>query len=429
MKKKKNWWLIFVALLIVALVGCGGKSEKKDSESEGNKIIAWAWDESFNIKALEEAKKMYDGAAEIEIVTMSQDDIVQKLNTGLASGNKEGLPDIVLIEDYRIQGYLTSYPDAFEELNDIVEENKFDAYKFAVNKVGDKIYGVPFDSGVGGVFYRLDYLEEAGYSETDMENITWADFLKIGKAVKEKTGHPLLSVNPSDLGLVRMIMQSSGKWYVAEDGTSITVADNEPLKEGIRIFVELLKSGLAIQVSDWDGGVNAVQSGEVTSAVMGAWYSSTIKGAEDQSGKWKIAPTPKLKNIPNSVNATNLGGGGWYVLKDTGNTEGAKEFLKETFASSVGLMDTLAKDIGLISTLKEVKNTEEYQKPVEFYGGQKVFEDFSIWSGEIPSVNYGLHTYAIESILTEYVQQIMNGMDIDKALSEAQKQIESSVAN
>lgn len=54
---------------------------------------------------------------------MSQDDIVQKLNTALASGNTEGLPNIVLIEDYRIQGYLTSYPDAFANLSAIVKED------------------------------------------------------------------------------------------------------------------------------------------------------------------------------------------------------------------------------------------------------------------------------------------------------------------
>ena len=69
---------------------------------------------------------------------------MQKLNTALASGNTDGLPNIVLIEDYRIQGYLNSYPDAFADLTDIVDEDNFAAYKFAVNKVGDKIYGVPF---------------------------------------------------------------------------------------------------------------------------------------------------------------------------------------------------------------------------------------------------------------------------------------------
>ncbi len=98
-------------------------------------------------------KKVYENQdVDVEVVTMSQDDIVQKLNTSLASGNTDGLPNIVLIEDYRIQGYLSSYPDAFSDLTDIVNEEDFSSYKFGVNKVDDVIYGVPFDSGVAGLF-------------------------------------------------------------------------------------------------------------------------------------------------------------------------------------------------------------------------------------------------------------------------------------
>ena len=48
---------------------------------------------------------------------MAQDDIVAKLNTSLSSGSYEGLPNVVLIEDYKIQGYLTAYQDEFADLS------------------------------------------------------------------------------------------------------------------------------------------------------------------------------------------------------------------------------------------------------------------------------------------------------------------------
>ena len=62
----------------------------------------------------DKVKEMYaekNPDAKIEIVTMAQDDIVTKLNTSLSSGSYDGLPEIVLIEDYKAQGYLTSYQD------------------------------------------------------------------------------------------------------------------------------------------------------------------------------------------------------------------------------------------------------------------------------------------------------------------------------
>ena len=35
-------------------------------------------------------------------------------------------------------------------------------------------------------FYRTDILEEAGYSEEDMKNLTWDDYLQVARDVKEK---------------------------------------------------------------------------------------------------------------------------------------------------------------------------------------------------------------------------------------------------
>ena len=218
-----------LASAAVLFAGCGSSSNSATKDE--NKISVWAWDETFNIKAVNEAKKVYDNKdVEVDVVTMSQDDIVQKLNTALASGNTDGLPNIVLIEDYRIQGYLNSYPDAFSELTDIVDESNFASYKFAVNKIDDQIYGVPFDSGVTANFYRTDVLEEAGYSQADMQNLSWDDYLQVARDVKAKTGKKITEVNPSDLGRVRMIMQEAGEWYTSEDGKTVTIKDNQSFK-------------------------------------------------------------------------------------------------------------------------------------------------------------------------------------------------------
>lgn len=426
MKKLVTWSLLFSS--VVLLGACGSKSDTSSSDtSDSSKLIAWAWDPTYNVKALEEADKVYEpDTTNLKVVASSQDDIVQKLNTALSASNKDGLPSIILIEDYKAQGFLKSYPDAFEDLSDIVDKDKFADYKFASVSKDDKIYGIPFDSGVTGMFYRTDLLEEAGYSDADLQNITWDDYMKIGKDVKEKTGKAMLSLDPSDLGLVRVIMQSAGTWYTDEDG-KVDIASNKALKEGLEIYTNLIKEGIAESVSGWDAGVEAVNTGAVASATIGSWYSSSIMQAEDQSGKWKIAPTPRLADISESVNASNSGGSSWYVLKGVGDTDKAKEFLKETFASSTDLMQTLTKEIGLISTLKESINTDIYQEPVAFYGDQKVYADFSEWMTKVPSVNYGTDTYAIEAIVAEYAQRAINGEDLDSLLKEAQTQVEASV--
>ena len=408
------------------LTGCRNmESSKKDND----KITVWAWDETFNIKAVKEAAKIYEDN-EIEIVTMAQDDIVQKLHTNLSSGKTDGLPDIVLIEDYKIQNYLTAYPDSFVELNSIINEDDFDEYKFSVNKVNDKIYGVPSDSGVAALFYRVDYVKQAGYTMADMENLTWEEYIEIGKTIKNKTGKDMLTLDSGDIGQIRIMMQSAGQWYVKEDGETINIKDNQALKQGIEIYRDMINAGIVKQVADWDSFVSAFQQGEVASVPTGCWIGSSIIAVEDLAGKWAITQIPRLNANKNSVNASSIGGGGWYVInKSEDKNLKSMDFLSKTFASSSELMNSLAKEINLVSTLKAAKETENYKLNNQFFSNQPIFEMMAEWSGKVPAVNYGLHTYEIEDVITEAVQAVLNGKSIDDALENAQIQAESVIMN
>ncbi|GAA0083748.1 ABC transporter substrate-binding protein [Clostridium sp. MB05] len=435
MKIKKLTSILLAATLTLGLVACGGNSkntsDKTDNKNaKSNKITIWAWDESFNIVAANKAKEIYKKDhpdAEIEVVTMAQNDIVAKLNTSLSSGSYEGLPNVVLVEDYRIQGYLTSYKDEFADLSSIAKAGDFAEFKTGVNYVDGKLYGIPFDSGVAETFYRTDLIEKAGYTKEDMQNLTWEKYIEIGKAVKEKTGVAMCTLDPSDIGQIRMMLQSAGAWYTDENG-KVTIADNQALKDALKTYKDLTESGITKQVANWDQFVGAFNKGEVASVVTGCWIAPSIKKAEDQSGKWAIAPFPKMGANSKSVNASSLGGAGWYVLKNVGNTDMAVDFLGKTFASNTDLMNGLAQDINLVSTLKAAAKAPNYSKPNEFFGGQEIFADFAKWNEKVPSVNYGLHTYAIESIMTEAVQAIVGGADIDSTLKNFQGQIESAVA-
>lgn len=431
MKFKRIAAMVLAGMMTLSLAACGSSGDgEKAKKKDDNKLTIWAWDESFNIKAANEAKDIYakeNPDAEVEVVTMAQDDIVAKLNTSLSSGSYDGLPDIVLIEDYRIQGYLTAYQDEFADLSDIASADDFASYKTGVNQVDGKMYGIPFDSGVAAVFYRTDLIEQAGYTSEDMQNLTWDKYIEIGKAVKEKTGKHMLTLDPSDLGQIRMMLQSAGAWYTDEEG-KVNIKDNEALKQAFSTYQKIVDSGISKQVSDWDQFVGAFNNGDVASVPTGCWISPSILKAEDQSGKWAVAAFPKMAENADSVNASSIGGAGWYVLKNVGHEELAKDFLSKTFASNAELMNQLAVDINLVSTLKAAESAENYTKGIEYYGGQEVFADFAEWQNAVPTVNYGQDTYAIEDMMTEALQQILSGTDMDKVLSDYQGQVEAAVA-
>ena len=414
---------IFIGL---NLTGC---KNMDSSKRDDNKVTVWAWDETFNIKAVKEAAKIYEDN-KIEVVTMAQDDIVQKLHTNLSSGKTDGLPDIVLIEDYKIQNFLTVYPDSFVELNSIVNEDDFDEYKFSVNKINNKIYGVPFDSGVAALFYRIDYVEQAGYTMADMENLTWEKYIQIGKTIKDKTGKDMLTLDSGDIGQIRIMMQSAGQWYVKEDGETINIKDNQALQQGIEIYRDMINAGIVKQVADWDSFVSAFQQGDVVSIPTGCWIGSSITAVEDLAGKWAITQIPRLNANKNSINASSIGGGGWYVInKSEDKNLKSMDFLSKTFASNSELMNSLAKEINLVSTLKAAKETENYQSNNQFFSNQPIFKMMAEWSGEVPAVNYGLHTYEIEGVITEAIQAVLSGKSINDALENAQIQAENIIIN
>uniref|UniRef100_UPI00405737A4 ABC transporter substrate-binding protein n=1 Tax=Agathobacter sp. TaxID=2021311 RepID=UPI00405737A4 len=423
MKFKKMGRVLLALLMGMCLMAC---SRAKEPESTGKeKIVIWAWDESFNIKAVNEAKEIFVGSnpqIEVEIVTMTQDDVISKLNTGLSSGDYTGLPDIVLIEDYRIQAYLKEYKKDFADLSDIASADDFATYKTCVNQIDGRLYGIPFDSGVAVLFYRIDFIEAAGYTQKDMENLTWGKYIEIGKAVKEKAGKYMLTLNPNDLGQIRMMLQSAGSWYTDEDG-KVNIKDNQALKDAIITYQKVFDSGISKQVADWSQFVSAFQESEVATVPTGCWISPSIMASKEQSGKWAVASFPRMEQNPNSVNASSIGGGAWYVLKSAGNEEIAKRFLKETFAANIGLLGKLADEIHLVSTLKAVKVVDNYTNGIEFYNGQAVGHDLLTWQNDIPMVNYGDDTYKIEEGMTEAIQRVLEGEAIDKVLEEYHKKM------
>lgn len=431
MKNVKPWLALAASVL---LVGCsGGESEGSENSNEGStidtgEITAWTWDPAFNIKALEIANEHYiesNPDFNLNIIENAQNDIIQKLNTSLSSGTTKGMPNIVLIEDYRAQSFLEAYPESFYPVTDLLNTDDFADYKVSAGTVGEEVYSVPFDSGVTGLYVRTDILEEAGYSVDDFTDITWDQYIEMGKKIEKKTGIKMLTNDHNDLGIIRTMIQSSGTWYTEEDGVTPYIADNESLKIAFEKYKEMFDGGIMNVHNDWSQFLEQFNGGNIATVPTGNWITPSIKAAVDQSGKWKVVPYPR-QDIDGSVNASNLGGSSWYVLNIDGK-EDAAQFLVDTFGSDVDLYQDLVSEIGAIGTYEPATSGEAYQVEDEFFGGQQVYADLSEWVGEIPEVNFGQNTYAIEDILIVAMQEYLNGGDLDQILDNAQAQAESQI--
>lgn len=423
--------LVSMALFVTA---CGTSDNEQGTDNSGSEakegeILAWAWDPKFNIAALELAEEHYQKENtdfKLKIVENAQADIVQKLNTSLSSGTTKGLPNLVLIEDYRAKSFLDAYPDSFFPLTDFMDASEFMAYKVEATSVEDVNYAIPFDTGVTGLYLHLPIIEEAGLKAEDFQDITWTKFIELGKTVKEKTGIPMLSNDMNDLGLLRAMMHSSGAWYTTDDGSTPDIEKNLSLRKGFEDFKEMLDSGIMITHNGWDQLLANFNDGKVASVVTGNWITPSVKAESSQSGEWAVLPFPKQDGIEGATNASNLGGSSLYVLNIEGKEEAAK-FISATFGSNIEFYQELITNVGAIGSYAPAVSGEAYKASDDFFGGQKIYQDFSEWATQIPAINFGKNTYAFEDISTPAMQEYLNGGDLDKILADTQKAAETQI--
>lgn len=397
---------LVLSTLAMGTAGCSSSAPNASSGSasganaaEQKSFTVWAWDKNYNIAALTAAADIYKKVkpnVKVNIVEVAQADVYQKLNTGLSSGTMVGLPDMVLIQDDRLQTFLKSYPGNFRDLSDVVKAEDFSKYELDFLTENGKMYGIPFGSGTACLFYRKDYIKQAGYTEKDMTDLTWEKYIEIGKAVKQKTGKDMLTLDPNDLGQVRMMMQSAGGWYLKEDGTTPYFAGNQTLKAALEVYKQLMDAKIVSITSDWGQFVAAPNSGKVATVPTGCWFIPSIAAEASQKGQWGIAAIPRLSTVPTGTNSTKLGGSDFTVLAKAPGADLAADFIKNTFASSSDLYQTILDKNGIIATYKPAMKGEAYQKGSEFFGGQKIFNDLSNWGVKTPAINYGLYTYACE---------------------------------
>lgn len=431
MKKRNRHLVLPVLISFMMITGCGGKDQAQQSTNDNvQEIIIWTWDDTFNVKAAKMAAAEYQKEHEevrILIETKEREEVLTDTQNILSAKLYKSLPDIIMIEDYDVQEVLSLYDDEFVDLTDRIDYSKFVGYKNQLCSRNGRMYGIPFDSGTAALFYRIDIMEEAGYTEADMQDLTWDEYIEIGIDVYEKTGISMLTLDPTDLPIIRLIMQSNGSWYVKQDGCTADIADNKALKQSLEIYEQLLTNNVGKSVNGWNEFISAFQNGEVATVLSGGWIISSIKANPDQAGLWRVAPIPVVEGNSNAVAASNVGGSSWYILKKSENSEAATEFMVTMFGENDEFTDSLINEIDIVPAVKNPTVFSNYEAQDAFFGNQQVTKLLTGLADEIPIVNYGSKSYDIENILEEEFQEALIDGDLERCLQKVQMKADAVV--
>lgn len=420
--------LLIGAMILAACSNSGNAGEPSAGSGSGGSdsgkkvtLTAWAW--NINVGALNSAMELYKKdhpEVELKVEDMGRLDVYDKLSTGLAAGG-QGLPDIVLVEDDRIQGYLEAFPKGFLNLSEKGFDQKageFAAFKRELVSKDGQYYAFPFDAGPTGLFYRKDIFEQAGVNPESIE--TWDDFLAAGKTIKEKTGAYLMPADKfKDDANFRMMLNQQGVYYFDKDGN---IDFNNPKSvKALEMLQKLGEADLVKDVNGWDGTVSATVDGSVATIPFGAWYYGTIiDQAKDTNGKWGVILLPAFEKGGNR--AANLGGSSWMIPSSSKNVDAAYAFA-EFFATSPEVQAIAMEKHGLFPSLLSTYSSEIFQSDVEFFGGQKIWKLFSDEMADIPTPYY-TKDYAIAlDEATKAQADAFNGKDPAEALKAAAERL------
>lgn len=407
-------------------------SAAQTESGEAKTVTVWAWDDNFNVAVMKEAARVYsetnpDANINVDVVSLSKEDVYVKLQTALAGGGS-GLPDIVLLEDYVSGKYLNTFPGSFADLTDKFDYSQFLSFKVdAVSQEG-KTYALPFDTGATALYYRLDLIEQAGYSEEDMQNLTWDEFIEIGKDVTEKTGvQMIVEIANNKTTLVRAMMQSCGLWYFDKDG-NINIKNNEALAASFDIIVKMKEAGILYEAESTEGRAGALNNGTVASVVNAPWFISSIRQAEDQKGLWRAARIPRISTLDPSINASNVGGSSWYVLENSEVKDDAIAFLQGVWEGNTDFYDTIMRNQGAMGSYIPAYDTGVYEEVDEFFGGQKLNGLFAEVLPDVIPVNYGGYVAEANDAITTALANLFEGKtDINGALEQAESQLSNQL--
>lgn len=407
----KKLRLLYAALLL------GASYSSWAAEGE---IEVWAW--NINIPVLEKAAEEYkkiNPNAEIKISDISPEDAYVKISVSLQARGV-GLPDVMLIEDSYLRGYLENWPNAFTNLSSLGFDEyakEFPEFKNLNAQIDGQYHAMPFDAGPMGIFYRISHFEKAGVDPNSIK--TWDDYIEAGKKIRQATGAYMVEVRSDEETLVRAMIGSFDTHYFDKEGHIAFMAP-----EMLEVFEYIKKMReadiLYTGAKGWDGFVQAISSSKIVGIPGAAWLAGTIEmQAPDLTGDWAVIPLPENSQ---GKNASNIGGSNFVIPSGGENIELAYDFMR--FFTTSGDMQEVAFKGGLFPSYLPVYEKESFKAPVEYFNNQSIWAEFSKTVKDIPMVNYTMdYSMAHEEVVKALSDVVLKNIEPQKALNDAAKRL------
>ncbi len=311
---KKVITALTLMVFAVSTVSCGGGSRKADgiviwlvgSEGQAKTINALGLKFAKETGVKVRCQAISWGDAHSKYLTSIAGEVTPDIGTmGLTWGMEFG--ELGAMVDLRKE-----YPKDVSEL-----ETKIFPGILRSTRLGDKVFGIPFDISEQIIYYRTDMIPEPPK--------TWDELLAMVKDLKARDKGMVYDWGSLEwIGYSSFLWQAGGAYY-NEDYTKVTL-DTPEAAEALEFFASLYAAGMPKTQVPLEQGM---RTGDYPLAVSGNWKMVSLTvGAPELAGKWSIAMLPEG---PAGRRTAFIGGRILGIFSRSEKKEEAWEFIKFLF--------------------------------------------------------------------------------------------------
>ncbi len=215
--------------------------------------------------------------------------------------------------------------NAFQELDSYLDESflepdDFLESSFAIGRINDNIYSIPWYVETRVLYYRTDMLQEVGYAHPPR---TWEELLDAAVKLARRSGNYGIALPVTDWqSFLPFLWQNEGSVLDPESG-NIKVTQEE-FAQAIEYYGRFFNEGAAPLEDPEQDLMWAFKEGYYPMFISGPWMINEIgRLIPEIDGKWEVAMLPGNKNRTSFVGGSHL-----TLFKDSPNKDAAWKFIE-----------------------------------------------------------------------------------------------------
>ncbi len=289
---------------------------------DNGKIIVinfWAFGaESENVqKLLNEFEKFHPGI-KVKVQAIPWTAAHEKLITAFAS---ETTPDITQLGNTWIPEFAAL--NSLEELknlvkySEVIKERDFFPGIWKTNKLGEKLFGIPWYVDTRVLFYRKDLMEKAGFPNPPR---TWQELHDAAFQIKKNSSlhncYPLFLPTSEWAPFIIFGMQNGAA--LLKDHNTLGNFSDPKFEEAFKYLINFYKDDLApVAMTGISNVYQAFEEGYIAMYITGPWNVTEFKNRLTNNNKidWQTAPLPSPNNI--YPGASIAGGSSLVIFKNS----------------------------------------------------------------------------------------------------------------